>query len=132
MTTPTVPQNLDWVNARAACSLIHAFKQLEIDVEEDVKAANSVQRLSFEAEFKMIRNGAGNLFGVISGSSTKPAVRFLLTPNAINVSDGAGGHEFILGLTLNNEGRCNFLCDGKELEPWQVRRMALERIFFQS
>lgn len=42
------------------------------------------------------------------------------------------GHEIKLRatITLNNEGRCMLKVDGEELEPWNVRRMALEDLFF--
>jgi hypothetical protein len=42
------------------------------------------------------------------------------------------GNEIILRatITLNNEGRCMLKVDDEELEQWQVRRMALEDLFF--
>ncbi len=41
--------------------------------------------------------------------------------------------EFSVTLTLNNEGRCKLRVDGaEELEQWQVRRIALEKLFFEN
>jgi hypothetical protein len=38
--------------------------------------------------------------------------------------------QFTGALTLNNNGECRLRVKDEELEQWQVRRMALEELFF--
>jgi hypothetical protein len=42
MTEIPIPVELDWVNARAECSLGEMFKELELGVQEDVDSINSL------------------------------------------------------------------------------------------
>jgi hypothetical protein len=41
-----------------------------------------------------------------------------------------GDRTITAGITLNNEGLCKLKVGETELDHWQVRRMALERLFF--
>jgi hypothetical protein len=56
-------------------------------------------------------------------------VRFSLATNGISLKRGQ--NTFMIALTLNDEGRCKLSVDGgPQQEQWQVRRMALEGLFF--
>ena len=51
-------------------------------------------------------------------------VNYVTNSNAEKIFDAS--------ITLNNEGRCKLKVNEIELELWQVRRLALEKLFFGS
>ena len=125
-----IPRELDWVKELAACSIVKVFNELRMGVEEDVKAANLVRRRSPRTEFRLIPNNANDAFTVLHDGGPGPQVNFYLESNQIKIDDLASNQTFLVTLTLNNEGRCKLRINGEEFEQWQVRRMALERLFF--
>jgi hypothetical protein len=62
------------------------------------------------------------------------SVDFRLGDGTITVHRvGTKGEEllFTADVTLDNEGQCKLRVGDDNLEQWQVRRMALERLFFR-
>lgn len=122
------PEQFDWVKARAACSVLHVFNELRIGVEEDVRRMNSTS-VSGESQFAVRANTIGDYFVVFRTDNAGLKVEFNCEMKHITVASGS--RNFIVTLTLNNEGRCKLRIDGgDELEQWQVRRMMLEDLFF--
>ena len=67
--------------------------------------------------------------------STGRSVDFELGANGIvvrAVNEKDSRELFVIDVTLNNEGFCRLTVSGKEgdFEQWQVRKMALEKLFF--
>ncbi|MGB8769043.1 MAG: hypothetical protein WCC92_05485 [Candidatus Korobacteraceae bacterium] len=119
----------NWVKARRDdCSLGQVFKDLERGVRRDVDAANESSE-GQPHKFK-VSSEEGHFSVTRSSSTAMPlSVEFCLKRDEIEI--GAGGEpEFVITLTLNNEGRPVLKANGKELELWQVRKMALEELFF--
>lgn len=121
----------DWVTARANCSMAEMFFRLRKEIVRDVATRNrlpppgtrdySFRILEAEGdrddEFTIIREGGG-----VQARS----VRIAYTATEITIGDVRAN------VTLNREGTCQLVVDGQELESWQVRRLALERLFFQD
>jgi hypothetical protein len=129
----TVPQELDWVKARATCSVLRAFNELRLGVEEDVKAANATPRPSElpPLSFGVRSNTVGDYFIVFQQENAGARVEFNCQVDRMTIKNQ--NEEFSVTLTLNKEGRCKLrVDDGEELEQWQVRRIALEKLFFDS
>jgi len=126
-----IPRELNWVKERAACTLAHVFSQLHHGIEEDIKSVNLIHQLPPETVFEMTFLGAGNAFVVKRRASVRPYVRFSLAQDYIETSDDTS-EKSEYRITLSNEGRCKLTLHGEELEQWQVRRMALEKLFFAS
>jgi len=125
-----IPQDLDWVKARAACSLVEVFQKLKADIRVDVDDRNSARPP--EARYKFSVANRGNSITVYSdGYPPMKSVVFTLATDRISVADGDGEAMFEIALTLNDEGRCKPKIGGKEYEFWQVRRKALEKLFFE-
>jgi hypothetical protein len=84
--------------------------------------------------FKVV--GDGKLIKVFDDDPYRdggPSVLFVLAGNLIKVKDGETGHiVFDISISLNDEGECRFTIDGKERDSWQIRRTALEGVFFQA
>ena len=124
-----VPQELNWVDARAECSLAEMFKSLELGVHEDVERRVSLLKPEEQLMFRAVSRA--RRFSVVCESNEfEPrAVDFSCTGREITVSAG-GEVKFTATIALANSGRCKFIVNEKELEQWQVRRMALEDLFF--
>lgn len=134
MGTSNIPTNFKWVKARANCSLFEVFKRLRNGVGEDVEERNSIPHS--DSINWHVGAETGKAFSVFREEQTYKgpqaiSVDFVLSDNEITVSDGE--HIFLRGaVTLNNEGECKLKVGAEELELWQVRRIALEQIFFDT
>ena len=122
-----------WVEARAKCSALHVFSELLLGVEEDVKAINETDAVKTKARpsLAVMPNTDGNYFVVFHSGNAADKVEFRCHQDCIKVS--RGDREFIVTLTLDNQGQCRLRIDGGEnLEQWQVRRTMLEDLFFHA
>jgi len=137
MTENTVPQSLNWVQARANCSIHSIFKALEQGAREDIAEIESLLTAHDETKFSVV--ASSRQFSVIRVSdpmtSASESVDVRCQRDDITVHRAnTSGEElmFTATLTLNNEGRCKLKVNGVEMEQWQVRRMALEALLFRS
>ena len=121
--------NFNWIKARADCSVAQVFKQLELGARNDVEVANE-QRKPEEHHVFSVSAEPGR-FSVVRGSrSARPvSVDFSLEGEEMVACVG-NEIKLTATITLNNEGRCMLKVNDEELEQWQVRRMALEDLFF--
>jgi len=109
------------------------FEELKLGIKQDVETFNSgmednpLRTIRIAANAKEIKVFPSDEF------STGPSVLFSLAGNVINVSDGdTNKSRFDIFITLNDDGECKFLVEGDERDSWQVRRKALEGIFFKA
>jgi hypothetical protein len=58
------------------------------------------------------------------------AIRFKLNPPKIEVLDANDARLFDATVTLSDDGECRFMVDGAEREFWQLRKRALEDLFY--
>ena len=131
MKTGNEMSDFNWVKGRAACSLGMVFEKLKIDVESDIKTRNALnERTQGPPQvFTMVSNDAS--FKVLTAAGTRQSgVKFTLGDKAITVADSHGTTVFEATITLNDEGECRLKVNGVERETWQVRRTALEHLFF--
>ena len=122
-----IPHEFDWVKARAACSIGQVFKELQLGVEGDVDAINSVRRLQPDTAFTAFSDRP-DLFIVFQNRG--PRVKFICGEDRIEIADEVTGQNIVATLTLTDEGRCKLKVGQEELEQWQVRRRALEALLF--
>jgi len=123
-----VPEELNWVKARAACSVEKVFASLHDGVEEDLKEANSLRPDGLD-RFRIIRAEDGRSFTVRRGESINKFVSVVLENGCIAIVK-ARGQEAKFTVGLNNEGRCQLRSEKEGFEQWQVRKMALEDLLF--
>jgi len=131
-------QTLNWVKARAGCSLLNAFETLAEGAKRDSEEMTSLlgehSRLVFSTYRPSKRRfSVARVDDPITNISS--SVDFELGANEIvvyHMNNSANEVLFKVGVTLNNEGECRLKIAGQEaeLEQWQVRRMALEKLFF--
>ena len=121
----------DWVTKRSLCSLPNVFKALRLQVEEDVKTRNALRPNHSPYEFSVAENGE-DFTVLLEAKDVHKSVIFSLAGHAILVRGDEGKDMFEVTLTFNDEGECRMNVNKKELELWQVRRMALENLLFRG
>jgi hypothetical protein len=126
-----IPAELSWVTALAKCSLLQVFTTLRLGVESDVEEINALIQPGIQMKFYVANHG--KRFAVICEVNGAPSheVEFGLRDNDIVIVENHTV-KYEVGLTLNNAGVCKLQIDGEELEQWQVRRKALEGLFFDK
>ena len=121
--------DFDWVDARADCSVTNVFVRLKADTGEDVDAENRFFR------------GTGRKFALVPGPTSfivhqdivpPRSITFLLSEEKISASDERGREQLSATVTLNKDKQCRLLVNGEEMEEWQFRKKALERLFFSG
>ena len=123
-----IPKELDWVRVRSGCSLALVFDALREQVQKDVEIRNELMgRHQPRCSVQSWNQDFAVLYG--DGGGTRSVV-FFLGKNSIQIKGGSMTLLFEATLTLNDAGECKLMVDGKELELWQVRKRALENLFF--
>jgi hypothetical protein len=102
-----------------------------LQVEGDVKTRNALRPNNSPYEFSLKENG-DEFTVILTASDAHKSIIFSLTGHAIEVRDFRGKELFDVTLTFNDEGECKLNVQEKELELWQVRRMALEELLFRG
>ncbi len=116
----------DWVTNRANCSLRDAYTRAKTDVQQDAVIMNT---LAQREVFQFKDNGEAFSIFVKNDAAHAPTVEFKLSGDCIVIS--FDGKELVKAtVTLNDTGKCTLVVDGKEIEDWQFRKMALEPLFF--
>ena len=127
----SVNDKVDWVTKRSLCSLPNVFKELRLQVEEDVKTRNALRPNNSPYEFSVEANG-DNFAVLLKAKDVHRSVIFSLAEHALLVRDDKDKIMFEVTLSFNDQGDCRLRVNGEERELWQVRRMALEGLLFQS
>jgi hypothetical protein len=127
-----MPEDLDWVERRSLCALPDIFNRLRIQIENDV---NKRTALSSKDNYQFRFVGEENVVSVCGyyknvPMNCIPAVNFRLEDKHIRISSTDNKIDFEATLTLNDFGDCKLCVNGEERELWQVRRQALEHLFF--
>jgi hypothetical protein len=121
----------DWVIERSSCSYPKIFKDLMLQVAEDVKSRNSLRPQNSPYEFSTVENG--NEFTVIvQARDVRKSVTFGLGEHSISVRGDQDNQMFEVTLTFAKDGKCRLNVRNEECDLWQVRRLALEDLFFTS
>jgi hypothetical protein len=124
-----VNDKTDWVTKRFQCSLPNVFKELRLQVEEDVKTRNALRPNNSPYEFSMTANG-DDFTVLLEAGEVHRSVIFTLADHALLVQDGEGKKVFEVTLSFSDEGECKLKVHDEERDLWQVRRMALEELMF--
>jgi hypothetical protein len=119
----------DWVTARSECSLPKVFKELRLQVEDDVKTRNALRPDNSPYEFSVAENGPDFTVTLEAGDVHR-SVTFSLAEHAISVRDDKGDQMFEVTLTFDDEGKCRLNVSKNQIDLWQVRRRALEQLLF--
>ena len=125
------PNKDDWVTKRFLCSLPNVFKELTLQVEEDIKTRNALRPNNSPYEFSATARGDDFTVLLTAGEVTKSVV-FTRADHAIVVKGDNGHTMFDVTVAFNDRGECKLHVNQEERELWQVRRLALEGLLFQG
>jgi hypothetical protein len=122
----------NWVKERSRCAPQIVFNDLVEMIQDDVKAANSVatQGTSFalrkltSEKITVTREGASYPFARIE-------VKGLAITFALMFRDGTTQETFSVAPTLSEDGERVLVMDNKHYKFWQIRKKALEPVFFE-
>ena len=121
----------DWVSQRSACTLPKVFHTLRLQVEEDVNTRNAQRPENSPYSFSVAED-IHDFAVVLQSGEVREKVTFSLTEDAILVRSDRGEHKLSVTLHFNDHGECKLRVGEEEREYWQVRRMALEDLFFPT
>jgi hypothetical protein len=128
-------QEFDWVTARKNCCLGTVFEALKLSIKGDIEKRNLMRKPYLEDipnafMYKFDMTGTSKSFAVIlTGQGIHGSVTFVLSDSCIEVqSESAVMFRATIG--LNDDGDCAFYVNGQERQSWQIRKEALEKLFF--
>jgi hypothetical protein len=129
------PDNFDWVRERAECCAATMFEKLKMLIASDVEAINEVRKKDAAyISFKFV-SGHSERFAVTATheESFHRSVAFTLYKGEILVTGPDGdGTMFTVTVGLSDEGDCRCRISGQEYDLWQIRKKALEELFFRN
>jgi len=132
-----VPDDFDWVSAQAKCSAALMFDRLRAQVQQDVQHRNGIfnrqdgWRFEFHDDdegFEVTRLVGGGL----AGGKVAAVVRFERAGRRIHVMGEDIDVEFTAVVTLDVGGVCRYVVGEAVYSEWEIRRMALEQLFFEE
>ena len=131
-----VPEDFDWISARAACSASQAFQKLRLQVESDVSKRNEIRTDNEKSKYAYQFTSEGGAFSVHLVShlfeQMEIGVIFKRTPAGIEVYSLADQLLLQGEVTLSNGGQCRIMVAGSEYNFWQFRKLSLESVFFKD
>jgi hypothetical protein len=127
----------DWVTAQAKCSAAVMFDRLRTGVREDVQRRNGIFNRNDGWKFEFHDDGdefeasRAVASGAI-GSRVAALVRFERVGRRIHVQGEDLDVDFTAVVTLDLTGLCRFVVGEAVYSEWEIRRMALEQLFFEE
>ena len=131
------PDEFQWVSAHAECTAAVMFERLRAGVKQDVERRNALEHLDDGSRFEFSEDGEVFDVARLEGSrytdpKTVALVRFELAARRIHVRGEDVDVDFTAILTLDPAGECRFVVGEAMYVEWEVRRMALEFLFFDE
>ena len=133
MSIETVPAVVDWVRLQPACLIKGAFDSLRAGVEADIKSYNAMLNLQLSQEIKL-SSELSTIFIVVRKTFSSAHVEFARRGSSVEIRQEEVENPTFFSVTpiFSNFGRCRWKLNDDELEQWQVRKMALEKLLFPT
>ena len=135
MATDSGQDDFDWVSAQAGCAVDLMFRRLLDGARKDVDRRNAAGFGRHDRWTFKVHEDDENNFEVTRDApngSTLAFVAFEREGPRINVtSEGTEAH-FTAIVNINPAGECRFFIGEGEYLAWEVRKMALEHLFFED
>jgi len=133
----TLPEDFDWVSAQAECTPSALFERLRAGVQQDVERRNALVELEDGARFEFSEDSEAfdvtRLEGARFGDARIAAlVRFERVGRRINVHGEDVDVDFTAVPALDQSGQCRLVVGEALYTEWEIRRMALELLFFDE
>lgn len=127
----------EWVSAKAKCTAALMFERLRAGVKQDVERRNALVGLDEGFRFELSEEGEAFDVARLEGSRVaqprvSALVRFERAGPRIHVRSEDVDVDFTAILSLDPAGHCRFVVGEVLYSDWEVRRMALELLFFDE
>ena len=137
MAPDNASDEFDWVAAKAQCTAASMFERLRAGVKQDVERRNALSAVDDGFRFEFSEEGqAFEVTRLESSRFTSPRVaglvRFERAGPRIHVSSEDVEVDITAILTLDPAGQCRFVIGEVLYAEWEVRRLALELLFFEE
>lgn len=120
--------DVDWVTARARCSVAGLFVRLLTAVRHDVDTRNALRLPEHPATFEVIE--ADQEFTVVRNNGDTRRVRFEHDASGVRAHYGTR-ILFYATFRFNRSAECVFVIENEEVEDWYLRQLALQKLFFE-
>jgi hypothetical protein len=128
-----VSDDVDWVTAQSKCNAASIFARLQTGVMQDVDRRNSLRRPDDDLIFEF--HDEDDAFEVTRGNGrdkVDAAVKFERAGRRIHVLGEDIDVDFTAVVTLDVTGACRLVVGEAMYSEWEIRRMALEQLFFED
>ena len=137
MSQEQASDDFDWVAAQAKCTASLMFERLRTRVKEDVQRRNGMfnRKDGWKFEFHEDGDEFEASRAVASGSAgpkITALVRFERAGRRIHVQGENVDVDITALVTLDVTGLCRFVVGEAMYSDWEIRRMALEQLFFEE
>ena len=132
------PDDFNWVAAQSTCNAASMFDRLVAGVKEDVQRRNGLLGRDDGWAFEVHEDGddefeVSRVVKLGGRDSTVAAlVRFERTGRRIQVHGDDVDVDFTAVVALDATGACRFVVAEALYSEWEIRRMALEQLFFEE
>jgi hypothetical protein len=130
-----VADDFDWVGAQAKCNAALMFERLETHVAEDVRRRNALLGRPDGWKFEFYAENDADLFEVsrlVGNDKVAAVVQFERVGRRIHVQGEDIDVDFTAIVTVDTSGVCRFVVGEAMYSVWEIRRMALELLFFEE
>ena len=125
--------DFDWVGAQAKCNAASMFDRLRTRVEEDVRRRNSLLGRPDGWTFEFYSEGdAFEVSRLIAPGKVGAVVQFERVGSRIHVQGEDIDIDLTAIVTVDTSGVCRFVVGEAMYSDWEIRRMALELLFFEE
>jgi hypothetical protein len=133
MAQEQVQDDVDWVGAQAKCSAVLMFERLQTRVEEDVRRRNSLLGRADGWTFEFYaEDDAFEVSRLVTPGKVGAVVQFERAGRRIHVTGEDIDVDLTAIVTLDHTGVCRFVVGEAVYSDWEIRRMALELLFFEE
>jgi hypothetical protein len=135
MATESAMDDFDWVSAQAGCQVDAMFQRLLDGARKDVdrrNAAGSGRKDKSRFELNVDDENAFEVARTGETARSSAFVTFEREGPRINIA-GDGVDVQLTAITgINHAGECRYYIGEQEYLGWEVRKMALEPLFFEE
>ena len=127
--------DFDWVGAQAKCSAALMFERLQTHVEEDVRRRNGLLGRPDGWKFEFYAEDDADVFEVsrlVGSGKVAAVVQFERVGRRIHIQGEDIDVDLTAIVTVDTSGMCRFVVGEAMYSDWELRRMALELLFFEE
>ena len=135
MATDSTNENFDWVSAQAGCRIDLMFRKLLEGARADVDRRNASgfgRTDGWRFEFHVDDENSFEVTRATGNARSTAFVAFEREGPRINVTSEGVGVEFTAIVNINASGDCRYYVGEGEYLGWEVRKMALDVLFFEE